>query len=138
MPSIFFIGNNGGPLEIIIDSALTPDQLASKIKLILDASGTNASAAFLANEHQVAAAQSATAVAGGSSSSSSSVPSTTATPPPIDEAAEQRKSAALQRSKEKLEIIRKEKEAEAARVILLYSFVYPFIFIKIFIVGKGT
>lgn len=101
MPSIFFIGDNGGPLEIIVDATQTPDQLAAKINQILGASGrsTNSSATFLASESGAADAGSSVA--------------------PVDEAEEQRKKDALQRSKEKLEMIRKEKEAEAARVNIL-------------------
>lgn len=112
LPSVFFIGDNGAVLEIIIDSSLSPDDLFAKINTILVKSGrlsvSAATANLLTAEVEAAAfIQTATAITATSSTSTSAV---------NDEEQERQKAAVLQKAKEAIERVRKEKEAEMARV----------------------
>lgn len=110
LPSVFFIGDNGTVLEIIIDSNLSPDDLFAKINTILLKSGRLSVSAATANllTAEVAATTATPTDAGATTTSTS----TSA----ISDEEQERQDALLQKAKEAIERVRKEKEAETTRV----------------------
>lgn len=114
LPSVFFIGENGAVLEIIIDSSLSLDDLFAKINTILVKSGRLSVSAATAHLLSAELATSNTS----SDAGSAIAPTTSSTSISVatDEERERQQATALQKAKEAIERLRKEKEAETAKV----------------------
>lgn len=125
LPSVFFIGDNGTVLEIIIDSSLSPDDLFAKINTILVKSGrlsvSAASANLLTAEvaASVSAQESNEATSSGAGVATALNTSSTNSSAVNDEEQARQNAAVLQKAKDAIERVRKEKEAETARVRIL-------------------
>lgn len=143
IPSLFFIGNNGTPLEVVTGITKTVDELESKIVSVLERAGLSSGAEQSSNGLTTSQAVPATAAASTSSTSSnpgddseivcegnvcykrpkegesaSAVPAEDTLSPQAQLAHEEK----LRRAKELIDKKRLEKEEENARVNELYEY----------------